>query len=122
MQLHFGASSLALASFTLSLAACASFPLPTEHLAQAESGARAANELGAGKEPSAALHLKMANDQLAAAKQLIAQGENQRADALLLRAQADAELSLQLTREAQAKTAVQTQAATGSLGPTGGAK
>lgn len=115
-------STLALASFTLCLAACATFPLPTEHLAQAEAGARAANELGAGKEPAAALHLKMAQDQLTSARQLIAAGEHQRADALLLRAQADAELSLQLTREAQAKTDARVQATTGSLGPTGGAK
>ena len=48
------ASWFAVVPLVLSLAACASFPLPTEHLAQAESGARAATELGASKEPSAA--------------------------------------------------------------------
>lgn len=122
MQPHSAPAALALASFTLSLAACATFPLPTEHLAQAEAGARAANELGAANEPAAALHLKMAHDELTSARQLIAEGEHKRADALLLRAQADAELSLQLTREAHAKTDARVQATTGSLGPTGGAK
>lgn len=89
--------------FAIALTSCATFAPPSEHLVQAESGVRAAQETGAGNEPSAALHLKMANDQIAAARVLIARGENQRADALLLRAQSDAELSLQLTKEARAK-------------------
>ena len=91
----------------LSLAACASFPAPSERLAQAESGARAAHELGAGSEPTAALYLKMANDQLSEARKLMAAGENERADAVLQRAMADAELSLQLAKEAKAKSAAQ---------------
>jgi hypothetical protein len=86
-----------------SLAACASFPIPSEHLAQAESGVRAAQETGASDEPGAALHLKMANDQIAEARKLIKDGDNERADAVLLRAQSDAELALQLTKEAKAK-------------------
>ena len=89
----------------LSSAACASFPAPSERLAQAESGARAANELGAANEPTAALYLKMANDQLGEAKRLMAAGENERADAMLQRAQADAELAVQLAKEAKAKAA-----------------
>jgi hypothetical protein len=84
-----------------SLAACASFPPPSERLVQAESGVRAAQETGAANEPAAALHLKMANDQIAEARKLIADGQNERADAVLLRAQSDAELSLQLTKEAR---------------------
>ncbi len=91
----------------LSLAACASFPAPSERLAQAESGARAAHELGAANEPTAALYLKMANDQLSEARKLMAAGENERADSVLQRAMADAELSLQLAKEAKARGAAQ---------------
>ena len=91
----------------LSFAACASFPAPSERLAQAESGARAAQELGAANEPTASLYLKMANDQLGEARKLMAAGENERADAVLQRAMADAELSLQLAKEAKAKNAAQ---------------
>lgn len=89
---------------SLSLAACASFPPPSDRLAQAESGTRAAKEIGAADEPTAALHLKMANDQVAEARKMMASGDNAAADAMLRRAQADAELSLQLAREARAKS------------------
>lgn len=91
----------------LAASACASFPAPSERLAQAESGARAAHELGASSEPTAALYLKMANDQLSEARKLMAAGENERADAVLSRAMADAELSLQLAKEAKARGAAQ---------------
>jgi hypothetical protein len=99
----------------LSLAACATFPAPAERLAQAEAGARAAAEMGAPQEPTAALHLKMATDQLTEAKQLMANGENEKADAVLQRAQADAELALQLTKEAKAKAEARAVGATISM-------
>lgn len=96
--------SMALGSLlAFSLAACASFPPPSERLAQAESGTRAAREIGAADEPAAALFLKMANDQVNEARKLMASGDNEHADAVLMRAQSDAELALQLAREARAK-------------------
>ena len=107
-------SKVTVSILALALGACASFPVPSEHLAQAESGSRAAQEVGAGNEPSAALHLKMANDQIAEAKKLMANGDNERADAVLLRARSDAELSLQLAKEARAKN--DAAAAVGKIG------
>lgn len=85
------------------VSACASFPAPSERLAQAESGARAAREIGAANVPPAALHLKMAEDQVKEAKALMADGNNERASAVLLRAESDALLSLQLARESKAR-------------------
>jgi hypothetical protein len=53
--------------------------------------------------PQASLELRLSEEQITKAKELMANGENERADLLLQRAQADAELALALAREAQAK-------------------
>jgi len=87
----------------LGAAACASVPVPAERLASAEAALRSAVEVGAEKTPQAALHLKMARDQIADAKNLIKSGDTERADSELARAQIDAELSLALARESDAR-------------------
>ena len=51
--------------------------------------------------PKAALHLKMAQDQIVTAERLIRDGENGDAGLVLVRAQADADLALELARESQ---------------------
>ena len=95
----------------LAAAACASTPPPTARVSASESSIRAASELGASQTPEAQLHLTMAQDQLAKAKQLIKDGDHEKASWLLSRAQADGELSVALAREAQAKAkASETQA------------
>ena len=83
---------------------CASTPMPAEHLASAEAGIRGATEVGAESVPQAALHLKMANDQVAQAKGLLQNGDEERAKLVLERAESDAELSLTLAREASARS------------------
>jgi len=85
------------------LGACASSPVPADRLAQSQAAVRSAQEVGADKIPPAALHLRIANEELDLAKKLIRDGENQRAEYILLRAQADAEAALALTREATAR-------------------
>lgn len=96
------------ASVALSLAACGgSFPAPTQRLADAESAHRSALELGAANQPAAKLHVKLAEEQMAKAKTLIADGDNARADSLLIRSKADSELALALAREQGASTEVQ---------------
>jgi hypothetical protein len=82
---------------------CGAAPIPAERLASAEAGARAAAEVGAEGVPQAALHLKMARDQVAQAKALNRDGEYERAAMVLARAEADAELALALTRESTAR-------------------
>jgi N-methylhydantoinase A/oxoprolinase/acetone carboxylase beta subunit len=92
----------------MTVAACgASFPVPTQRMADAESAERSARELGADSQPAAKLHLRLAQEQIAKAKATVEKGENQRADQLLVRAKADAELALTLAREASAKAELQ---------------
>jgi hypothetical protein len=92
----------------LLLACGASFPVPTQHMADAESAHRSALELGAANQPSAQLHVKLAEDQMTLAKSHIADGDNRGADSLLIRSKADSELALALAREQNASVAVQT--------------
>jgi hypothetical protein len=94
-------SMIAVAGLT---AACgSSYPQPTERLASSEAAVRSARELGAENDPQAALHVKLADEQIATAKNLMADKENRRADLVLQRASSDAELAVMLTREKQAK-------------------
>ncbi|MBX3229681.1 MAG: DUF4398 domain-containing protein [Labilithrix sp.] len=96
---------LAIILIGLLLVACgSSMPAPTDRLASAEAASRSAKELGANNEPKAALHLKLASDQIDQAKKLIADGDNKRADLVLQRANADAELAVMLAKEHNAKT------------------
>jgi len=81
----------------------ASFPPPTQRMADAQAAERSARELGANNIPAAQLSLKLAQEQIADAKQAITAGENQRADSLLIRARADAELAVARTREMTAR-------------------
>jgi hypothetical protein len=99
---------LTLIATTPFVGACAgSFPPPTQRMADAESAARSAREVGADAQPVARLEVKLADEQIAKAKALIVAGENRRADFVLMRARADAELALALARElnANAETA-----------------
>ncbi len=89
--------------------ACASFPAPTQRMADAESATRSAREVGADNQPVARLEVKLADEQIAHAKVLITNGDNKRADLVLMRARADAELALALAREQNA--GVETQKA-----------
>ncbi len=85
----------------LLLGACAAtMAPPAERLATAEAAARGAKELGAEKDPKAALHLKLAQEQIDQARTLMKEEQNVRADHVLQRAHADAELSLALAKEA----------------------
>lgn len=80
-----------------------SLPPPSDRLASAEAAARSARELGAEKDPKAQLHLKFASEQIEGAKKLMADGNNKRADLVLQRANADAELSVMLAKENAAR-------------------
>lgn len=78
------------------LAACASVPLRTD---SSTSEIRAAEEVGARKVPQAALHLQLAHEELAKAKKLAADGEEEMAASMLTRAEADAELAVALSKQ-----------------------
>lgn len=82
---------------------CGSSAVPLDKLTDAKATARAAQEAGAQSTPQAALHLKMANDELASAQRALDDKDNDRARLLLNQAQADADLSLALARGAEEK-------------------
>ena len=93
-------------------AGCGSSAVPLDKLTDAKATVRAAQEAGAESTPQAALHLKMANDELASSQKAMDDNDNDRSRLLLNQAQADADLSLALARgtaekqqaqEAQAK-------------------
>lgn len=110
-QLHKGkdimkTSTLVPTTLLLLAFGCAgNYPPPTQRLADVQSANRSANELGAQNNPKAQLHLKLAEEQLALAKTAMENDDNQRADSLLTRAKADAELAVALVRESNATLA-----------------
>jgi hypothetical protein len=98
---------------------CASQPAPTDHLASALAAVRGAQEAGAGQVPKAALQLELAQEQVAQARAMIKQGQNERADYMTVRAFNDAELATALARQHQAEVTLanateQTAAADGA--------
>lgn len=84
------------------VAGCAGSPaLRTE---PSTSAIRAAEEVGANKVPVAALHLQLAQEALDRARGLSERGKKDEAASQLLRAEADAELALVLSREQAEKS------------------
>ena len=84
---------------------CASHPPPTDNLASAIAAVRGAQVAlsDAGRVPKAALQLKLAEEEVAQARQMIERGDNERANYMTLRAFNDAELALALARQHQAQ-------------------
>ncbi len=91
---------------TLLVMGCAGSHLPPARVADTQSSISAAAAIGAEQHPTAALHLKMARDQLKEAQGLIDRGKDDEAKLVLDRATADAELAMIITREADARANV----------------
>jgi len=87
---------------TLSVVACGGTPLPPAKAADTQASISAAAAVGADQHPQAALHLKMARDQLKQAQDLSADGKEDEAKLVVERAEADAQVALMITREAEA--------------------
>jgi pyridoxal biosynthesis lyase PdxS len=83
---------------------CAAAPLKTD---ASTSGIRAAEEVGAGNVPQASLHLQLAKEELKQAEKMAANSESEMAESMLLRAEADAELAVLLSREDSEKKEAQ---------------
>jgi hypothetical protein len=99
--------AVVLFSITSVVGCGSSLPPPSDRLATAEAASRSARELGADKEPNAALHLKLAQEQIDQAKKLMTEGDNKRADLVLQRAGSDAELAVMLAKEHNASAEAQ---------------
>lgn len=78
---------------------------PTYQLTQSKAAVRGAQEVRASETPQAALHLKMARDNLRVAEELILERNYSAARHLLIRAEADANLAIALANEAESKSA-----------------
>jgi hypothetical protein len=104
IRMHTSIISAALAASCLVLGCAASFPPPTQNLAQAQSATRSAIELGAENQPNAQLHVALSRELMAQATLAMNNGDNERADGLLNRAKSDAELAIALMRDSAAKT------------------
>jgi hypothetical protein len=86
------------------LGACASNPpIPADKLSRSQASVRSAQELNAQAEPQAAVHLRLAQEQIVEAKKLLGRGENQRASLMLERAEADADAARELARRHAAR-------------------
>lgn len=90
---------LLVACLSISLLGCGSVLPPNEKLTEAEAAIRGAREVGAPEVPRASLHLRLAEEQLDKARNLMAREQNARAELALIRAQADAELAIAVSRE-----------------------
>src|SRR5262249_24054016 len=103
------------------IAGCASYPAPVQRMADAEAAARVAQETGAASIPRAQLHLGLAQEEIARAKQLMNDGDNESASSMLLRAKSDADLAQDEARaegaQAKAQKAMQDLAAAQASAP-----
>jgi len=81
---------------TTVIVGCASNPAVNNEAST--SAIRAAEEVGATNVPSASLYLQLAKEELENAKGLAAKGDKEEAESMLLRAQADGELAVALSR------------------------
>lgn len=91
------------------VAACASFPPPTDDVASALASVRGAEEVGAADVPQAALKLQLAHEAIERAQALRAEGENEEAHYKAQRASEDAELATALVREDEARKAAKSR-------------
>ena len=92
---------LLLAPVLVFATACGS-SLPPAKAADTQASISAAAAVGAEQNPQGALHLKLARDQLQEAQRLLDSGKDKEARLVLERADADAQLALMITREAEA--------------------
>jgi pyridoxal biosynthesis lyase PdxS len=81
------------------LLGCAHTPAPTQQVAGSLAAVRAAEEAGAAEVPQAALHMKLAQEEIAEARKLMGEEKNAKAEDKAMRARNDAELALSLTHQ-----------------------
>jgi Domain of unknown function (DUF4398) len=96
-----GPKVFSIAVFCFGVSGCASAPPPAARLASSEASVRSAAEAGAASVTPASHYLALARDELAMARTLIKTGQRDLADLQLLRAQADAELALNIARKGE---------------------
>jgi|JI10StandDraft_1071094.scaffolds.fasta_scaffold568954_1 hypothetical protein len=86
------------AATMLLLSACGGTTASARRFGATQAAIRSASEVGAERDPVAALHLQYAREQFTQAEGLSRDGEGTRAERVLARAESDAELAMALTR------------------------
>jgi chromosome segregation ATPase len=81
--------------------ACGGGAVPSQKLINAQVAVRGAETAGAEQHPKAALHLKMARDQIAQAERFVDDDESEKAALVLDQAKADADMAYALSQEDQ---------------------
>jgi Domain of unknown function (DUF4398) len=99
--------ALGLVALSALAAGCASTPLPADRMGNAQASIRGAEVAGARNEPTAALHLRLAQENYDKAMKMAKDGDTDRAKLVLQRAEADAELALLLSKEHQERAEAQ---------------
>jgi hypothetical protein len=96
------------------------------HVESSASAIRSAEEHGAADVPQASLHLQLAKEELKKATDLNADGDADEAKSMLMRAEADAELAIELSHvaaeRAEAEAAMERVRALRAANPTRGAR
>jgi hypothetical protein len=88
-------------------------------MADSVAAVRGAEEGGAVMQPQASLNLRLAHEEVDRAKTLMADGQNEEADYMALRARADADLALALAREDAARARASMSDAKAQARPSG---
>lgn len=94
------------AAAALLLCACGGTTASSQRFGATQAAIRAAGEVGAERDPTAALHLQYAREQFTQAEGLSRDGEGPRAERVLARSEADADLAIALTRRSASQRAV----------------
>jgi len=97
----------ALVVVALCVGGCASSGLDQQRLVDTQATVNAIEELDESEHPEVSLHLKYARDQLAAARRLQDEGEDEAAARMLERAYADAQLALAMARTERSRQEAQ---------------
>ena len=89
--------------------ACATTPIPADKLSRSTAAVKSAEVVNADRVPSASVHLRLAREQLDRARQMLKDGDTERAEYMLLRSEADAEAAMNLAIGVEAQQdAIQT--------------
>ena len=91
-------TSLAVATALLFASGCAANNFNQQRMVDTQATVAAVEELDEDEDPEVSLHLKYARDQLAAARRLLDEGDEDEANRMLDRAHADAQLALAMAR------------------------
>jgi hypothetical protein len=79
------------------------YPKPNDQLIASQASLTSAQAVGATADPQAQLYVKLAQEEIQRAKAEMDNGDNERAAYSLLRAKADADLAIELTRAINAR-------------------